>query len=73
MQVFTGTNIQTCVLPGVSAAQKQVFIIKNMSTGIVTVSRAGGDLIDGLANSILLNQYQSIMLCNDGVSNWYRI
>jgi len=46
--------------------------IKNIGTGVVTVSGNTGELIDGQTTQVISFQYDAIALANDG-SNWYII
>jgi hypothetical protein len=74
-QVFTGTTTQTCQLPAANAAGAGVgieYLIKNLSTGNVTVQRAGSDTINNASSvtSIVLAQWASLRLVGDGVSAW---
>ena len=45
----------------------------DVAVGVVTVTRAGGDLIDGAATSVLVNQWDAVGLISDGVTTWKRI
>ena len=74
-QVFTGTTTQTCQLPAANAAGAGVgveYLIKNLSTGNVTVQRAGSDTINNTSSvtSVVLAQWGVLRLVSDGVSAW---
>ena len=72
VQVFTGTLTQQVNLPAANllgAGIGVMYVIKNRSTGIVTVKAAGADLIDGAATATL-NTTTSVTLVSNGVSEW---
>lgn len=72
VQVFTGTLTQQVNLPAANllgAGIAVMYVIKNRSTGVVTVKAAGADLIDG-APTATLNTTTSVTLVSDGVSEW---
>lgn len=74
-QVFTGTTTQTCQLPAANlfgASVGQRFTIKNISTGLVTVQRAGADTINYTSNvtSFTIPSFGSIEIVSNGVSEW---
>lgn len=55
-QYFTGTNIQTCVLPVASTlAQNQEYWFYNQSTAVVTVQTSGGNTIYAMAPNSMLH------------------
>lgn len=64
--VVTGTTTQTITLP--AAATGRELVIKNRSTGNVTINRAGSDTIDG-ATSVVLTGGDSIRLTANG-TDW---
>jgi hypothetical protein len=66
--VFTGTNNMTANLPATVAGQARQIIIKNRSTGTITVNRTGSDTIDG-GTSVTLTTNQSVTLIANG-SDW---
>lgn len=73
VQVFTGSTTQTVQLPAANALGSGVavmFVIKNRSSGTVTVQRAGSDTIDG-ATTYPLGTNDSITLVSDGSSVWH--
>lgn len=75
VQIFTGSTTQTVQLPAANlygSGVAVIFIIKNRSTGSVTVNRAGSDTIDGLT-SLVIPGGASETLASDGVSDWVRI
>ena len=64
--VFTGVLTQTYTLPACATGRQ--LIIKNRSTGNVTVNRAGADTIDGITTfDLALND--SVMLIGNG-TDW---
>lgn len=72
IQLFTGTTTQTAQLPAANALGSGVsiiYVIKNRSTGIVTVQRAGGDTLE-TGTTYPLNTNDSVTLVSDGVSHW---
>jgi hypothetical protein len=72
VQVFTGTLTQQVNLPAANllgAGIGVMYVIKNRSTGVVTVKAAGADLIDGAATATL-NTTTSVTLVSNGVSEW---
>ncbi len=74
IQIFTGATTQTVQLPtaaAIGAGVAIVYVIKNRSSGNVTVQRAGSDTIEGSTTAVLsggLNQ--SYTLVSNGVSEW---
>ncbi len=75
VQVFTGSTTQSVTLPAASlfgATTGQMLIIKNMSSGTITINRAGSDTIDGATSvSLLGGEKSSVTLMCDGVSAWF--
>lgn len=77
-QVFTGTTTQTLTLPAANAfgaGIAYVVYVKNVSTGTVTVQRAGSDTINSTASNVTsftLAQWATATLFSDGVSAWER-
>lgn len=49
--------------------KEDVFYIKNIGAGDVTVTATLPDLIDGAATKVLA-QYESCLLCDYGVNTW---
>jgi hypothetical protein len=45
--------------------------VVNTSTGTITVSRAGSDLINGTTSISLRTKYDAVDLASDASSNWY--
>jgi hypothetical protein len=75
LQIITGSTTHTVQLPAANAygAGNVVrFIVKNRSTGNVTIARAGADTIEG-ATSIVITTGQAVTLMSDGVSEWEEI
>lgn len=71
-QVFTGSTTQTIQLPAANVLGSGVgakFIIKNRSSGSLTVNRAGSDTIDGLTSDTILAG-ASMTYISDGTSDW---
>ena len=64
---FTGTLTQTYTLPATGTTARQI-IIKNRSTGGVTINRAGADTIDG-GTTITLTTNHSITLVSNS-ADW---
>lgn len=65
--VFTGSTTQTYNLP--SCTTGKVVIVKNRSTGIVTVARSGSDTIDGGTSSISLSSGDGVILIGNS-TDW---
>jgi len=64
----------TINLPAASGCAGRVYVIKKIAAGnTLTVDAAGADLIDGAAVFSVTNQYASITIISDGVSNWWKI
>lgn len=68
-----GTGTFTVTLPAASSATAtcKILDVKNVSTGVITVARAGSDTIDGATSYTLDVQYQNVTLASDGASAWY--
>jgi hypothetical protein len=64
--VFTGVLTQTYTLP--ACATGRMLIIKNRSTGVVTVNRAGADTIDAVT-TFELAENDSVILIGNG-TDW---
>jgi len=62
----------TITLPDATGAKGRIYVIKNIGTGTITITRNGStsQTIDGTATQTLSTQYQSMMIQSDG-SNWY--
>jgi len=72
--VDTGSGDVTINLPAASGCAGRVYVIKKIAAGnTLTVDAAGADLIDGAAVFSVTNQYASITIISDGVSNWWKI
>jgi hypothetical protein len=65
--VFSGTTTQTYTLPATDAKARKL-IVKNRSTGIVTVNSTGADTIDG-GTTVSLATNQSLTFVNNG-TDW---
>ncbi len=74
IQIFTGSTTQTVTLPAANlfgSGIAVVFIIKNRSSGTVTINRAGSDTIDGGTSTTLTGgSNQSVTLVSDGSTAW---
>lgn len=51
----------------------RTFVVKSVSTGTVTLTAAGSDVIDGSGTYPLASQYKYVVVQSDGVSKWYVI
>jgi hypothetical protein len=60
----------TITLPDASGASGRIYVIKNINTGTITISKAG-QTIDGAASQTLTTQYASITLQSNGGTTWY--
>lgn len=74
-QIFTGATTQNCDLPAANVAGAGFgpeYIIKNESSGNVTVRRAGADTIftTASATSVVLTTGQTLHLTSNGSSKW---
>ncbi len=71
--VFSGNAIIT--LPtAASAPGKQYYIIKlSLAANTLTINTSGSDTIDGVETSItaLVDPYNRIRLCSNGIATWY--
>lgn len=70
----TGNTNRTLTLPAASANAGRVMIVKktDSGTGLVTITRAGSDTIDGATTLVLTSQYDSVTLVCDGSAAWNR-
>jgi len=59
----------TISLPA-SRGSGQLLYIKNVGTGVVTISPSGADTIDGQASLLLNMQYQGNTICDGSTGNW---
>ena len=59
----------TIFLPA-SRGSGQLLYIKNVGTGVVTISPNGSDTIDGQASLLLNMQYQGNTICDGSSGNW---
>jgi hypothetical protein len=79
VQVFTGATTQNVTLPAANAFGAGigfVLIIKNLSSGTVTVNRAGADTINTSSTgntSTTVTTISQAMFVSDGVSAWEKI
>lgn len=67
MTIVLLSGSYTFTLPYASSVVNQVFNIKNLGTGILTISAA--DLIDGSYTQTLIQQYKSLQL-QSGSNKW---
>lgn len=73
VQVFTGSTTQNVQLPAANvfgAGVGCVYIVKNRSSGTVTVLRAGADTIDGATTQAVATG-NAAMLVSNGVDTWH--
>lgn len=56
-------------LPSASLIAGKIYNIKNSGTGIITVTPAGAETIDGGATAVLMTQYENITIQSTG-ANW---
>jgi hypothetical protein len=74
IQVFTGSTTQGVTLPAANLYGSNIgvsFIIKNRSSGTVTVNRAGSDTIDGATSFTLTGGANAaVHLISNGSSEW---
>lgn len=78
VQVTTGSTTQTYTLPAANAlgaGVSQVLWFKNVSSGTVTIQRAGSDTINTTASntSFTVLTFTSAILVSDGVSAWEKL
>lgn len=66
--ICTGTF--TLTLPSAAVKGKQL-IIKNAGTGVITISRASSDTIDGATSFVASIQYQAVTLISSGSTAWH--
>jgi hypothetical protein len=67
--VVTGSTTQTITLPAAGAGRR--IVIKNRSTGAVTVNRLGGDTIDGGTTFNLTTNQATTLIANG--TDWCRV
>ena len=70
----TGAGGITGTLPLAASNDGKVYFVKKIdaAAGVVTVARAGADLIDGAVSQPVTNQWDVIGLVSDGAA-WYLI
>ncbi len=61
------TGTYTVTLPTALSANKKVYCVKNVSTGVITVDGNGSETIDTLA-SILLPELQGMIIASNGTA-----
>lgn len=66
--VYLCTGTMTITLP-TAAANTNLYTVKNVGTGVVTVATTGGQTIDGSVSISLFVQYTAVDLISD-TSNW---
>lgn len=68
-----GSGGFTINLPTASGAVGRIYNIKKIdsTSGVVTISRTGGDTIDGAISVTLTVQYEALTFASDGSSSWY--
>lgn len=69
--IVGSTGGYTITLPAAASNPSGVVEVKNVSTAVITIARAGADLIDGATTATISQQYHSLTLISDGVSNWW--
>lgn len=68
---LTGSGTFALTLPSVGAADEGFTVeIKQNGTGVVTVTRADSDTIDGATTYVMGTQYEWVKLIFDGGTNW---
>jgi hypothetical protein len=75
VQVFTGSTTQTVQLPAANlsgAGLAVMYVVKNRSSGTVTLARAGADTIDG-ATTLAITTGNAAMIASNGVDTWHVI
>lgn len=70
--VLLCSNSITITLPTVTEANGNLFYVKNIGNGNITVVPSGNETIDGVSELILTTKYNSYTLVSDG-SNWFVI
>ncbi len=63
------TGTFTVTLPKALGVNNQIFCVKNVSTGVITLDGDGSETIDG-SSSKLLYQYEFVPVVSNG-STWY--
>lgn len=64
----------TITLPAANTASQLVIITKvDAGVGVITVSRAGADAIEGATSVTLTAQYDKCVLYSDGAGTWHRL
>lgn len=65
------TGSFTITLPAISGNTGQVFYIKSINTGTITVAADGTETIDGALNKFIMTQYESLTLvCTGATPDW---
>jgi len=59
----------TVTLPTAASIPGREFLIKNSSTGVITIATTSSQTIDGALTATLTTQYESITLISNG-ANW---
>lgn len=67
--VYLVTGTTTITLPP-AAGNSNLYTIKRVGTGVVTIAAGGSDTIDGSVSAAINVQYQSLTLVSDGTSIW---
>jgi hypothetical protein len=71
---FSNTLAVSVSLPPASNKGQTFLLISTGATGAVTINRAGADVIDAGATSIVLSsQYDRVRLMSNGVDKWYSL
>lgn len=67
--VYLASGTLTITLP-TSVGNSNLYTIKNIGAGVITIVTTGGELIDGSANLILPLQFTSVDLISNNSGNW---
>lgn len=64
----------TLTLPAANSSSNLIIIKKvDAAVGVITIGRAGSDVIDGATSITLTAQYETCILLSDGAGNWQRL
>lgn len=67
--IYLVTGTTTITLPP-AAGNSNLYTIKRVGTGVVTIAAGGSDTIDGSVSAAINVQYQSLTLVSDNTSTW---
>lgn len=68
-QVYLVAGTVTMTLP-TSVGNKNMYTVKNIGAGVVTIITTGGETIDGSVNITMPVQYTSVDLISNNAGNW---